>query len=134
MWGVAALPAAVVGSRFGLRNTIILGIAVFGCGIALTLTVERMPQAQWQAWLLGSQVVTNIGIALATVNAPPYMMAVSGDYERPHAFAFLAALNPLAAFLGSVMAGVLPGFLAALRRLRRRRDSTNLSRTAWRFG
>ena len=113
VWGLAALPAAVVGSRFGLRNTIILGIAVFGCGIALTLTVESMPQAQWQAWLLGSQVVTNIGIALATVNTPPYMMAVSGDYERPHAFAFLAALNPLAAFVGSVIAGVLPGFFAA---------------------
>ncbi len=113
VWGVAALPAAVFGNRFGLRNSIMLGIAVFGAGIALTLMVERMPQAQWEAWLLGSQVVTNIGIALATVNAPPYMMAVSGDYERPHAFAFLAALNPLAAFLGSVMAGVLPGILAA---------------------
>ena len=113
VWGLAALPAAVAGSRFGLRNTIIVGIAVFGGGVALTLTVESMPQVQWQAWLLGSQVVTNIGIALATVNAPPYMMAVSGDYERPHAFAFLAALNPLAAFLGSVLAGVLPGFLAA---------------------
>lgn len=113
VWGLAALPAAVIGSRFGLRNTIILGIAVFGSGIALTLSVESMPQAQWQAWLLGSQVVTNIGIALTTVNAPPYMMAVSGDYERPHAFAFLAALNPLAAFLGSILAGVLPGLLAA---------------------
>ncbi len=113
VWGLAALPAAVLGNRLGLRNTIILGIAVFGSGIALTLTVESMPQTQWLAWLLGSQVVTNIGIALATVNAPPYMMAVSSDYERPHAFAFLAALNPLAAFLGSVVAGVLPGFLAA---------------------
>ena len=113
VWGLAALPAAVLGNRFGLRNSLILGIAVFGGGIALTLTVESLPQTQWQAWLLGSQVVTNIGIALATVNAPPYMMAVSGDYERPHAFAFLAALNPLAAFLGSVLAGVLPGFLAA---------------------
>lgn len=113
VWGVAALPAAVFGNRFGLRNSIMMGIAVFGAGIALTLMVERMPQAQWQVWLLGSQVVTNIGIALATVNAPPYMMAVSGDYERPHAFAFLAALNPLAAFVGSVLAGVLPGVLAA---------------------
>ena len=91
VWGLAALPAAVAGSRFGLRNTIILGIAVFGGGVALTLTVENLPHAQWQAWLLGSQIVTNIGIAFATVNAPPYMMAVSGDYERPHAFAFLAA-------------------------------------------
>ena len=52
-----------------------------------------MPPAQWQAWLIGSGVVMNIGIAFAMVNAAPYSMAATGEYERPHAFAVMAALG-----------------------------------------
>ena len=67
VWGLATLPAAVIGSRFGLRNTIILGIAVFGSGIALTLCVASLPQTQWQTWLLGSQVRREIATDVLAV-------------------------------------------------------------------
>jgi MFS family permease len=88
VWGLAALPAGLLSNRIGLRNSILLGIGLFGLGIVFTLLVEQLPQAQWQAWLLGCQIVTNIGIAFATVNAPPYIMAATEEYERPYAFAF----------------------------------------------
>ncbi len=112
VWGLAALPAGLLSNRIGLRNSLQLGGVLYGLGVALTLLVEQLPPAQWQAWLLGSGVVMNIGIAFAMVNAAPYIMAVTGEYERPHAFAMMAALSPLAAFFGSVLAGVLPGLLA----------------------
>jgi MFS family permease len=113
VWGLAALPAGLVSNRIGLRNSLQFGGLLYGLGVALTLLVEYRPQAQWQAWLLGSGVVMNIGIAFAMVNAAPYIMATTRDYERPHAFAFMAALGPLAAFFGSLLAGVLPGLLAS---------------------
>ncbi len=112
VWGLTALPAGLVSNRIGLRNSLQLGGVLYGLGVALTLLVEQLPPGQWQAWLLGSGVVMNIGIAFAMVNAAPYIMAVTGEYERPHAFACMAALSPMAAFLGSVVAGLLPGFLA----------------------
>jgi hypothetical protein len=112
VWGLAALPAGLLSNRIGLRNSIVAGVGMYGLGISLTLIVESVPHAHWQAWLLGSQVVMNIGIAFATVNAAPYIMAMSSDYERPHAFAFLATLNPVAALFGSVLAGVLPSLLS----------------------
>jgi MFS family permease len=112
VWGLAALPAGLVSNRVGLRNSLQFGGVLYGLGIALTLLVELLPQTRWQAWLIASGTVMNVGIAFAMVNAAPYMMAVTDEYERPHAFAVLAALGPLAAFLGSLLAGVLPGLLA----------------------
>lgn len=42
-------------NRIGLRNSMEAGIFVFGTALALVLLVELLPQAYWQAWLLGSQ-------------------------------------------------------------------------------
>jgi MFS family permease len=109
---LAALPAGLLSNRIGLRNSLQLGCAVYGLGIALTLLVERLPQMYWLPWLIASQVVRNVGGAFAAVNAPPYIMAVTDEYERSHAFAFIAAVIATAAFVGSVLAGVLPGMLA----------------------
>ena len=112
VWGLAALPAGLLSNHIGLRSSLQLGGILYGLGVALALLVEQLPPAQWQAWLIGSGVVMNIGIAFAMVNATPYIMAVTSEYERPHAFAVMAAISPLAAFFGSVLAGVLPGLLA----------------------
>jgi MFS family permease len=114
VWGLAAIPAGLLSNRLGLRNSIVLGIFLYGAGIALTLMVEMQPRPQWQAWLLVCPVVMNIGIAFATVNVPPYMMAVSSEHARPYAFGILAALNPFAALIGSILAGLLPGLLVWL--------------------
>lgn len=55
----------------------------------------------------------NVGLAIGTVSMPPYIMAVTGERERPHAFPLFAALIPFAALVGSIIAGVLPGLWAA---------------------
>ncbi|MBK8051085.1 MAG: MFS transporter [Anaerolineales bacterium] len=111
-WAVAALPAGMVSSRIGLRNGYMLGPALFAVGTALMLLVETQPEAIWPAWLIGSQVVLMVGTAFITVNVAPYLMSVTGERERRHAFAVFQALIPATAFLGSVMAGLLPGFFA----------------------
>ncbi len=112
VWAAAALPAGLLGNRIGLRNSMEAGIFVFGTALALVLLVELLPQAYWQAWLLGSQMLLNVGVAIITVNIPAYLMALTGERERKHAFGLFAALIPTAAFLGSLLAGMLPGFWA----------------------
>ena len=112
-WAAAALPAGFVSRRIGLRRSIEGGLLLLGLATALTLGVERLPRPYWEGWLLGCQVVLNVGVALATVHVPPYIMAVTEERERPHAFAVFAALIPAAALAGSLLAGSLPGLFAA---------------------
>src|SRR5262245_27554436 len=85
VWAAAALPAGMLSSRIGLRNSFQLGMGVYGLGIALTLLVELLPAAWWLGWLLGAQVVLYVGVALITVVIPPYIMVVTGERERRHA-------------------------------------------------
>jgi MFS family permease len=47
-------------------------------------------------------------MALYLVFATPYLMDVTGDRERDHAFSLQSALWPLAAFVGSLLGGALP--------------------------
>ncbi len=112
VWAATALPAGLVSGRVGLRWGIQAGIALYGLGLALLLLVEWQPAEVWGAWLIGSQAIAMMGVALITVNNIPYLMAITGEAERRHAFAIFQALGPATAFLGSVVAGLLPAFLA----------------------
>jgi MFS family permease len=112
VWAVTALPAGILSNRIGLRNGILLGLGFFGLGLALMLLVERQPESIWRIWLMGSQGVMNLGVAFISVNVAPYLMVVTGERERRHAFAFLSAIIPATAFLGSLIAGLLPGWAA----------------------
>jgi len=112
VWAAAALPAGLLSNRIGLRNGLLLGHGVTGMGLALMLLVESQPESLWQTWLLGSQGVTMLGVAFISVNIPPYLMAVTGEQERRYAFATFQAVIPATAFLGSLIAGLLPGLFA----------------------
>lgn len=114
VWAAAALPAGLLSSRIGLRRGIQLGNGFFAVGLTLILLVETQPASLWRAWLIGSQAVMMVGAAFMTVNIAPYLMAVTQEQERRHAFAVFQALGPTTAFLGSLMAGFLPGLMAAL--------------------
>jgi hypothetical protein len=112
VWAAAALPAGMASNRIGLRNGLVTGLGLMGLGLTILLLAEAWPQPQWQAWLMGSQVLWWLGAAFAVVNIPPYMMAVTGEQERRYAFAVQAALLPAMAFVGSMIGGLAPGLLA----------------------
>lgn len=113
VWAVAALPSAMLGNRMGLRNSQLLGCALFAVGMALLLTVGSVPESQWRLWLMISQVIFWCGVALLTVNGAPYIMAVTDDRERRHAFSVYAATTPTVAFVGSLVGGGLPELLVS---------------------
>jgi MFS family permease len=113
VWAATAIPAGMLSIRIGLRNGIMLGQGLFGLGLVLILLVETQPESLWRAWLIGGQSVMLLGAAFITVNIPPYLMAVTDEGERRYAFALVQSLIPTVAFLGSLLAGLLPGLIAS---------------------
>ena len=114
VWVIAALPAGFMGARFGLRNSLIAGFVVVIIALAGFLSVAWLPQSAWAPGLFLSNGLIGIGAALILVNAVPYLMAIASEKDRNLAFTFMSALMALMAFLGSLAAGILPGFLMSL--------------------
>jgi MFS family permease len=106
--------AGAMGTRWGSRKMLITGLALMAAGFWLLPLSESMVLDLRSGWLLGTNVLTYLGFALYLVNGLPFMMDTTRKKERIHAFSFHSALLPLAAFGGSLLAGVLPGILASL--------------------
>jgi MFS family permease len=115
IWAVAALPAGAVGRRVGLRTALVAGSAFLAIAMGALLLVEALPRAMWMFWLFGSWALLWVGAALTTVNSTPYLMHVSSEEERNHAFVAQGAVMALAGFAGSLAAGVLPQLLVSWR-------------------
>ena len=111
-WGAAALPAGAVGARWGNRIALILGIGLSGLATVLLLLAEALPPAAQAAWLMGCWMVSWVGSALFIVNGTPFVMGITSQEERPHAFALVQAATALFGFAGALVAGLLPGLLA----------------------
>lgn len=97
------------GGRWSARRAMIAGLLVSAAAYGALPLAETLPAPWWPAWLIGSQALTGLGMALYLVNATPYLMDVTGAQERDHAFSLQSALWPLAAFVGSLVGGALPG-------------------------
>ena len=113
-FALMCLPAGAMGTRWGSRNMLIAGVSLLVVGFWLLPLAEFLAGAWRAGWLLVTSVLTNLGFALYLVNGLPFMMGATGPEERNHAFSVHAALMPLAGFVGSLAAGVLPNLFAAL--------------------
>jgi MFS family permease len=113
VWAVLALPAGEVGRRVGLRGAFVLGFLLWMLSTTLLLQVELLPDGLRAGWLFSTWMVMWTGVALISVNALPYVMAVAGEGERSHVLAANAVVMPAMVFAGSVVAGLLPTAFAA---------------------
>jgi MFS family permease len=111
---LVCMPAGAAGKRWGYRRALIAGTALLFGGVGLLPVVEFVPSPWAIGWLVGANAVMGLGLALAFVCGVPFLVAATGPQERDHAFSMHAAIVPLAAFLGSLLGGALPGMLAPL--------------------
>lgn len=111
VWALTALPAGEIGARFGLRGSIIAGYLLIVLFYMLYLNIPLLPNDLWAAGLMISNLGLWAAVSLLSVNGVPYLMAVTGKEERNKAFAFQAAVAPVAAFAGSLVGGFLPAYL-----------------------
>ena len=111
---IFCIPAGALGSRWGSRQVMIAGLLLLVAGNGLLPLAEFAPAGSRSTWLLATNLLGALGVALYIVNTSPYLMAVTGDAERNHAFSVQAALGTLAAFFGSLAGGFLPELIATV--------------------
>lgn len=109
---VLALPSGSLGRAIGVRQAMILGMGLIMAGCGLLPLGEFVPAGLRPAWLVVMYSVVQFGMTLHVVNSQPFLMDVTTPLERDHVFSVQVALWPLAGFLGSLVGGLLPGFLA----------------------
>jgi MFS family permease len=113
VWGLAAFPSVTIGSRIGLRRALILALMISALGSTLLPLVETVPASLQKGWLMASWMILWVGASLNTVSTLPYLASIARQEHRNYAFAFRQIAIALFTVFGSLIAGVLPGFIAA---------------------
>ena len=110
----ACLPAGPLGTRWGYRRIMILGMAMMAsCGITIPLTA-LLPAPIAAPAIMGVWAFMYTGMAFFFVNAVPFVLELcTNAEERAQAFSLQTAILALAAFTGSVVGGLLPRLFAA---------------------
>ena len=114
-FAACSLPAGALGSRLGMRRTAAIGMALVAAGMTLVpVAGSILSGASRDVGIIAMRVLSGMGFSLYIVNAYPYLVAATGPRERTYAFALMSALPPLTGFAGSILSGVLPGWIAPL--------------------
>ena len=113
-FSASSLPAGALCRRWGSRRTMIAGVIIFLTGLGLLSLAALLPPGLRTPWLIFFCALREVGNSFYMVGSSPYLMAVTSETERNHAFSVRAALIPLAGFFGCLIGGLLPGWSAAL--------------------
>jgi MFS family permease len=109
-----SLPAGALGQRWGSRRIMLIGLALLLAGCVL-LPLADMLGRNWQLpWLIASDILLYLGLALYFVNTAPYLMDAVTPDRRNQIFSLQTALSSLSAFAGSLVGGLLPPGIAIL--------------------
>ncbi len=111
------LPAGMLGGRWGARRTVVIGAVTAGMGLVLVPLGEFIPQSWQTIWFTSTYTLAWLGASFYLVNHTPFLISVTAPGARNHVFSLAAALLGMAAFLGSLLGGLLPGFFAVLLQL-----------------
>src|SRR3954454_12093866 len=70
-FGLACLPAGVIGARWGSRQVMLLSLGLVAAGSLLLPLPDMLPPALRLGWLLAQMCVLYFGLALYFVNTAP---------------------------------------------------------------
>jgi MFS family permease len=114
VWAASALPASMLGMRFGMKKMLTLGTTLVGLFYILFITAAYLPSLYQIPVTFIALGGVFLGAALSLVCGIPYISSVTHPEERNAAFAMNGAFSTGAGVLGSLVAGLLPGWLATL--------------------
>jgi MFS family permease len=106
-----SLPAGWLGRRYGCRPMLMAGMAL-SVVYALVPASYNLPLQTRSLAILLAVALFGIAAALVMVNSQPFLMANAAPEHRNRAFSMQAAITPLFAFGGSLVAGMLPWLLS----------------------
>jgi MFS family permease len=114
VFAVGSLAAGWLGTRWGARRTMILGLSVTAAGSLAVPMTDTLPAAWRAVWVLVSFTTAYSGLSLYYVNSGPYLLKATRDEARGNVFAFQSAINSVASFAGGLLGGLMPALFAGL--------------------
>lgn len=112
-----SVPAGWLGRRFGARRMLLAGALLFVPNSVAVALAEYVPLAWRDGWIAVNYGLVGVLASAVTVNSISFLMGLTSQQERGHAFAVLNAVRRLSGFAGSLLAGALPGIFAAMLRV-----------------
>lgn len=116
-FAATSVPSGAMGSRWGYRNSAILGVCLLIAGVGLIPLAEFLPAGWQRPAIIVTRLLNGAGFALYLVNANPYLVEATSSKERDLVFALQVGLPPATGFFGNLIAGSLPGIFADLLQL-----------------
>ena len=112
-FATTSVGAGIVGTRWGYRRAVMLGLGLVGLSAALLPLGEMAAGMTRNTLIVVIRFMGGLGFAFYTVNSNPYLVASASIEERNAVFAMQVALPPFVGFFGSIVAGLLPALFAA---------------------
>lgn len=109
-----SLPAGALGSRWGSRRALLLGMSMMMIGTLIAPFADTLPQSWWIPWLVVNSIVIYMGMALFFVNTSPFVMEAVEAQRRAQVFSIQTGMMSLASFAGSLLSGLLPPVFASM--------------------
>ncbi|MEZ4860624.1 MAG: MFS transporter [Caldilineaceae bacterium] len=111
-FALCSLPAGALGGRLGNRRAMIAGLCLMMTASFALALAEFIPTQSRSLWLLCAYILFHSSIAIYFVNTAPFLMAVTTEAQQSHAFSIQSAMISSAAFVGSMVGGLLPALFA----------------------
>ena len=113
-YAVFSLPAGALGARFGTRRMLQVGFVLAALGTGLLPAAQFLSGNLQVAWIAVTYTVTSMGLDAYFVNSNPFMLQSTTPRERMYLYSLRVGMSPIAAFVGALVGGFLPGTLAGL--------------------
>lgn len=113
-FAIVSLPAGALGSRFGNRQAMIIGLVVMMASSIVLSFTEAITPAWREVWIFTAYCLFHSSIAIFFVNTAPFLLGATTDSQQNHAFSIQSAMISSAAFVGSMAGGILPGLFARM--------------------
>lgn len=114
VFAVGSLAAGWLGTHWGARRTMILGLSTCACGAIAAPMTDTLPVTWRSSWVLISFAIAYLGLSFYYVNSGPYLLKTTRSEARGNVFAFQSALSSIASFAGGLLGGLMPALFAGI--------------------
>jgi MFS family permease len=114
IFALGSLAAGWLGSRFGDRRIMIVGLFLATAGACTLPMADTLPHSWRPAWLAGALLFAYIGLSFYFVNSGPFLIRATAVAARGNVFAMQSALSGVAGFAGGLVGGLLPAVFVAI--------------------
>jgi len=114
IFAFGSLAAGWLGSRFGDRRIMIVGLSLATAGACTLPMADTLPHTWRPAWLVGALLLAYTGLSFYFVNSGPFLIRATAVAARGNVFALQSALGGVAGFAGGLLGGLLPALFAAI--------------------